>query len=130
MNYEMFYIIAICFVTVFLGFLIRYSFKKYDIESKEVANNIDITNKIIEFAKTALISMKFGDEKEIENVSQIIIQSLNYIKGINEDISRDDKIKKATAYSIQLCSGLGIKLDKNKILIINNVIGLSYNLLE
>lgn len=130
MNYEMFYIIAICIATVFVGALLSYVLKKCNIDSSDVAKNVDIANKILEFAKPTLTSMKFGDEKEIEAVSQVISQSLDYIKTITEDLGKEDKIKKATEYSVQLCSGLDIKLDKNRILIINSVIKLSYNLIE
>lgn len=130
MSYEMFYIVGICVATVFLGGLLGYVLKKCNIDSSEVAKNVDVANEIVEFAKSTLITMKFGDEKEIEAVSQAISQSLDYVKTITEDISKEDKIKKATAYSIQLCSGLDIKLDKSRILIINSVIKLSYNLVK
>lgn len=130
MDYTILYIIGFCILAAIIGVAVTYIMKKYKIDQKDISNGINTTQSIIVFIKATLKNMKFGDNDDIEMVTDIVIDTLYYIKAIPNEMTEDEKIFQATNYAIDLCNNLEIELNEERKQIINVVIGLIYNLIS
>lgn len=130
MDYTILYIIGFCILAAVIGMVVTYIMKKYKIDQKDIINGIDLTENIIVFVKATLRDMKFGNNDDVEMVTDIVIDTLHYIKAIPNEMTEDEKIFQATNYAIDLCNNLEIELNEERKQIINTVIVLVYNLVN
>ena len=129
-NYQMLVIIGICLGSVGIGFLIKYLMDKYKIKESDLVEGVDVAQTLLTFIKLMLKDMKFGNEEEVDKITNVINDSLNYIKELPETEDKKDKIYKATEFSVKMCKELNIELNKDKLYILNNTIVLAYNFME
>lgn len=129
-NYQMLVIIGICLGSVGIGFLIKYLMDKYKIKNEDLVEGVDVAQTLLTFIKLMLKDMKFGNDEEIDKITNVINDSLNYIKELPETEDKKDKIYKATEFSVKMCKELNIELNEDRLYILNNTIVLAYNLME
>lgn len=129
MDYTILYIIGFCILAAIIGVATTYIMKKYKIDQKDLSNGIDTTQSIIVFVKATLRDMKFGNNDDVEMVTDIVIDTLHYIKTVPSEMSKDEKILQASNYAVDLCEQIKIELNKERKQIINVVIKLVYNLI-
>lgn len=129
-NYQMLVIIGICLGSVGIGFLIKYLMDKYKIKESDLVEGVDVAQTLLTFIKLMLKDMKFGNDEEIDKITNVINDSLNYIKELPETEDKKDKIYKATEFSVKMCKELNINLNEDKLYILNNTIVLAYNFME
>lgn len=129
-NYQMLIVIGICLGSVGLGFLIKYTMNKHKIKESDLLEGIDMTQTLLTFIKLMLKDMNFGNEEEVDKITNIINDSLDYISKLPETKDKESKIFEATTFSIKMCKELNIDLNEDRLYILNNTITLAYNFME
>lgn len=129
-NYQMLTIIGVCLGSVGLGVLIKYLTDRYKIKNSDLLEGISVAQTLLTFIKLMLKDMNFGKEDEVDKVTNIINDSLNYIKKLPETKDKESKIFEATTFSIKMCKELEIELNDDRLYILNNTVTLAYNLIE
>lgn len=127
MDYTIIYIIGVCVSSALIGVVVTYIMKKYKLDQKDISNGIDLTQSIVVFVKATLQDMRFGNNDDIEMVTDIVIDTLHYIKAVPVEMSKDEKILQASNYAIDLCGQIKIELNDERKQIIGVVITLLYN---
>lgn len=129
-NYQMLTIIGVCLGSVGLGFLIKYLMDRYKIKNSDLLEGISVAQTLLTFIKLMLKDMNFGNDDEVDKVTNVINDSLNYIKKLPETKDKESKIFEATTFSIKMCKELEIELNDNRLYVLNNTVTLAYNLIE
>lgn len=129
-NYQMLTIIGVCLGSVGLGVLIKYLTDRYKIKNSDLLEGISVAQTLLTFIKLMLKDMKFGNDDEVDKVTNVINDSLNYIKKLPEIKDKESKIFEATTFSIKMCKELEIELNDDRLYILNNTVTLAYNLIE
>lgn len=117
--------VGIVIVPICIGFLL----KKFNIDIKLLFTGIDITKSIISFVKVMAIDMGV-DKDKVDDFSEVILDTLEYMKNISDDVRKDVKIAEGVRYAKELAYSFGLELNDNKNTIINTIVTASYNLYD
>lgn len=120
------------FIVLALGLIVGvvYLMKKYNVKPEELSQGIDISKTIATVVKLTAKELKFGTNDEIEKVSDIVIDSLDYVKLIANDKTKQEKIDAGVKYIEQMCGSFSIKMSEDRLFIATTLFTLGMNLLE
>lgn len=128
MNYTILWTIGIALIVLGLAFGVPYIMKRFNFKKEDILNDVDMSQGVLLFIKIMLEDMNFGDKATIEKTVDIISQSLDYIKILQETDDKKDKIKLSTAFAANLCTQNNIELNKDRLYILNTIIITAYNM--
>lgn len=126
---ETIYVILISLGVVGLALGVSYLIKRYKIDTKDYLDGIDVTQMIITLIRS--IARDMGVEEElIVKVSHIINSTLEYMRNLPEEFTKDERIIKGFDLAIDLCESFEIELNDDREYILFTLITVGFNLYE
>ncbi len=123
------YIILIAVGVVSLAIGISLLIKKYQISTKEFLDGLNITQTVISLIRS--IARDMGIEEElVVKVSHIINSTLEYMRNLPEEFTKDERIIKGFDLAIDLCESFEIELNDDREYILFTLITVGFNLYE
>lgn len=129
-NYEILYLIGFGILAIGMGFGLSFLMKKYNLKTEDIINGVNLTETITILMKNMAKELGFGNEEEVAKVTEIISDSLTYVKTLPQTTSKEDKISNAIFYVKELGKSLNIEADSDRLMIITTLITLAFNLIE
>jgi hypothetical protein len=120
------------FIILALGLIVGvvYLMKRYNVKPEELSQSIDISKTITTVVKLTAKELKFGTNDEIEKVADIVIDSLDYVKLIANDKTKQEKINAGVKYIQEMSFSFGIEMNEDRLFIVTTLFTLGMNLLE
>jgi hypothetical protein len=125
----MIYIFLITLGVLGIAGLLIWVMKKYNIKLSDLLKGLTNAKSVVTFLKVMARQMHFGTDEEIEKISGVIIQALDYMKTIPTDDS-DARIKHGYEFTIEMCEDFGIELNEDQKYIVSTLITLGFNFIE
>lgn len=122
MDYTILYAILILLVIVGLTFL-AITLKKKNIVSAE---DLEFAVSMLGLSVAIIDELNLKDEDKIKDISQIVIDAVNYVTENMKD-STADKVQLAYSYALVLCFDMNISLTEERKNIIKRLIELSFS---
>lgn len=103
---------------------------KYKLPASTIVNGIDKTEAILKFVKLTVKDSRTFDNELVDNISEIIFDTLGFIKNISITVNKEDRINQGLEYVKELVADSNITLNEDEIFIVKNVLTVAYNLYE
>jgi hypothetical protein len=114
-----------------LAILGAYLLKKFNINTEDLTEGIDIGKSIVAFASRLLKTMNIDETKfDIEFYSDIIFDALDYAKSFGDEVTKEQRIFSALDYINDVAESFEVTLSHNDIEILHTVITLCFNMQE
>jgi uncharacterized protein with FMN-binding domain len=123
MDINIIFLLIIVIITIGLIFCVNYFRQNNKINDKTletVATTLNLTVTIID-------QLNLKNEDKIINLTNIIIESINYTKDVLNSKNNDELIFNAIVYAQKLCLDQGIELTDSRKAIIDSLVRLSIN---
>jgi predicted transcriptional regulator len=120
------------FIALALVFVVGLVFlmKKYNINSKQLTDGIDITKTISAVIKITAKELNFASDEMINKIADIVIDSLDYIRTLANVTTKDEKVQAGIKYVEEMCISFEIELSEDRMFIVTTLMQLGINLLE
>jgi len=120
------------FIALALGIIVGvvYLMKKYNVKSEELSQGIDISKTIAIVVKLTAKELKFGTNNEIEKIANIVCDSLDYVKSIANNKTKEEKVNDGIKYIREMCYSFNIEMNEDRLFIVTTLFTLGMNLLE
>ena len=130
MNIEIFYMFG--FITLALGLVagVITLMKNYNISPKQLTEGIDISKTISIIIKITAKELNFANDGQVDKISDIVIDSLDYIKTIANDATKEAKVEAGIKYVEDLCLSFDIEITEDRSFVAITLLQLGVNLLE
>ena len=121
MDTSMFYVLLSVGIAFGLTWLLSYMRKNKIFEQEDLLRAI----KILDLNLRIVSELRLDKEKEILQISQIVIDALEY--GIDYYNNPDDVIENANNYALELCAVFGIEMTDSRREILWELINITFN---
>lgn len=129
MDYSILYVILISVAVIGLAILFYYLKRKHNIKNEDIFNGLDKTEMLVNFGIAIAKDMEFGDANTIENLKEILLETLEYIKIIIDNENDSDVIiNEAILKAKEMCLVFDIELNDEREHIIKAIITATFNL--
>lgn len=130
MDYSILYLFG--FIVLALGIVVGIVFlmRKYNIKSEELTNGIDLFKTIGTVIKITAKELNFAEDKQIDKIADIVIDSLDYIRSIANDATKEQKVEAGIKYVQDMCISFDIETNEDRLFVANTLMQLGVNLLE
>lgn len=130
MNIELLYIIGFAILALVLGFGLSILMKKYNLSTGDITNGIDLTKTITTLVRVMAKDLGFGNHEEIDKIVEIINNSLDFVKGVPNAETKEEKIDHALFYVKEMCVEFRIDLNEDRLMIVSTLLMLAFNVIE
>ena len=124
MNITLWLISIVAVFTVFFLLILKYT-KENNIDEKDIDKSLDVTKLLAIFIKSILKDK--AEYNKVDLYCDIIIDSIEYIKVLNSDLSKEDKIKYGMENVVNVAEDLIIELKDEDIDMLRNVLYIVYD---
>lgn len=131
MDYTILYWILAGIGLVGLTVLGTWILKKFNINTEDLLNGIDVGRSIIAFANKLLKTMNIDETKfDVDFYSDLIFDALDYVRSFGDEVTKEEKIASALDYINDVAESFDAHLDDNDIDILETVVILCFNMVE
>jgi len=129
-NYEILYLIG--FIVLALGVVVGVVLlmKKFNISPKQLTEGIDISKTISIIIKITAKELNFVNDESVDEIANIVIDSLDYIRTIANDATKEEKVQAGIQYVEELCLSFEIEMNEDRMFVATTLLQLGINLLE
>lgn len=129
MNMDTLYIIFISLGVVGLALVVSFLINKYKINTKNYLDGINTTQIIITLIKS--IAKDMGIEEElIAKISYIVNSTLEFMRNLPEEYSKEQKIANGFKLAKELCVSFEIEMNEEREYILKTLITVGFNTYE
>jgi hypothetical protein len=129
MDYSILYVILISVAVIGLAILFYYLKRKHNIKNEDIFRRLDKTEMLISFGIAIAKDMDFGNTNTIENLKEVLLETLEYIKIIIDNENDSDVIiNEAILKAKEMCLVFDIELNDEREYIIKAIITATFNL--
>jgi predicted neutral ceramidase superfamily lipid hydrolase len=126
------YTILFISIIIAFGFIVGTTLltKRLNISSKQLSEGIDMSKTISTIIKITAKELNFGNDREIDKIANIVIDSLDYIKTITNATNKTEKVQAGIKYVEETSASFGIELNEDRMFVVATLLQLGINLLE
>ena len=124
MNITLWLISIVAVFTVFFLLILKYT-KENNIDEKDIDKSLDVTKLLAIFIKSILKDK--AEYNKVDLYCEIIIDSIEYIKVLNSDLTKTDKIIHGMQNVLNVAEDLNIELKDEDINMLRNILYIVYD---